>query len=186
MYALAHDLALAEMAPSLDHSLVPFHGRPRYLRLVSTYTHARDYAAGGFHVSVDRGLAGGCKDPWEIHDSGTHAAACKDPRDREDIRQLWTSAAGVYLSAYDATQIATRLPLEQIKAMLRQANELASAAYMAEGIEPPRDPQTLAFEPVATKRRWWPLVGGSTLAAGLLGLGLSTWASRDTTPGRGI
>lgn len=139
--------------PILDHTRVPFRGTPRFLRLVSTLNQAADYAAGGFHVSVDRGLSGGCKDPFTIHASGTKGVTCQLPLNRADSRAAWSTAASLYHDAFFATTDlgVGRQPLSVVKAMLRDANLAADRAFALEGIEPPRDPgPALPGEPPRT------------------------------------
>jgi len=153
----------------LSHTLVPFRRRARYLRLVRKKSHAADYAAGGFHVSVARGLAGGCRDSSaNFASGGTKATTCLSPLDRADVRALWTAAAEAYMQAVGSTD----KPLEQIKQMLRVANALADRAYAAEGVEPPRDPVTGDPEPPRPRR-----INGVGLAIGLAGvLGMTAYA----------
>lgn len=181
MWALG--LGAAAATTVLDHSLVPFPlSRPVYLRLVKTLAKAAAYAAGGFHVSVDRGQAGGCFDPWKVHDSGMRAVPCLRARDREDVRLLWTEAATRYQQAYamvgPAAAALSASGLDDVKEALRQANIAAGAAFRAEGIEPPRDPGAPRSEPgeapLAGTRRIHPLLiaGGVGLAGALLAIPL--------------
>lgn len=128
-------------AAAFTHSQVPFRGSPVFLRLVTSMSRAADYAAGGFHVSVDRANGGGCKDDWKIHAGGTKAATCQLPLNREDVRGLWNTAAGKYLSAFNSS-LNPETNLTVIKGFLTDANSAADAAFAAEGIDPPRDPQT--------------------------------------------
>lgn len=143
-----------EPAPSiemqaLDHSLVPFRSRPRFLRLVKSLDHARDYAAGGFHVSVTRGLCGGAGDSAiGFAESGTVPGACQIPLDRADLRLAWANTARAYFDAFIASRDE---PLDAVKDRLRAANALADQAYALEGVEPPRDPQTGTPEPPSPK-----------------------------------
>lgn len=131
------------VADPLSHDLVPFRRSPVFLRLVSTMNRAADYAAGGFHVSVDRGQAGGCRDPFSIHASGTKGARCLQPLNRADIRAAWSRAAGMYREAFFATTglvVGGPRSLSEVRGMLNAANIAADEAFGLEGIEPPRDP----------------------------------------------
>lgn len=143
----------------LDQSLVPYRSAPVYLRLVNTTKRALDYAAAGFHVSVARGLAGGCKDAANAF-NGTTMAACAEPLNREDLRSKWTASASAYLDAYRKGA-----PI----ASLRAANGVADVAYAAEGVDPPRDPETGTPEPVQAYKAgfpWWMLAIGGAIVAG--------------------
>lgn len=123
----------------LNHALIPFRKRAVYLRLVNTRDKAKDYAAGGFHVSVDRGLAGGCRDSSrDFSSGGTRVGVCTLPMNRQDVAQAWANAATAYGVAWDAAH--TTMPLDGVKALLLQANALADAAYRLEGVAPPVDP----------------------------------------------
>lgn len=126
---------------AFTHSQIAFRSAPVFLRLVTSMGRAGDYAAGGFHVSVDRANGGGCKDDWKIHAAGTKAATCKLPLNREDVRGLWNTAAGKYLTAFN-NSLNPGTKLDVMKGFLSDANSAADAAFAAEGIEPPRDPQT--------------------------------------------
>lgn len=128
-------------AAAFTHSQVPFRKAPVFLRLVTSMSRAADYAAGGFHVSLDRAQGGGCKDDWKIHAAGTKSATCQMPLNREDVRGLWNTAAGKYLTAFNSS-LNPQTKLDVIKGFLSDANSAADAAFAAEGIEPPRDPQT--------------------------------------------
>lgn len=136
---------LGDAAATFSHSQVGFRSAPVFLRLVASMAKARDYAAGGFHVSVDRAAGGGCKDDWKIHKGGTKAATCQLPLRREDVTGLWNTAAGKYLAAFNASQN-PETKLDVMKGFLSDANRAADAAFAAEGIEPPRDPVTGASE----------------------------------------
>ncbi|UCC72064.1 MAG: hypothetical protein JSV86_17100 [Gemmatimonadota bacterium] len=155
----------------LDHSLAPFRGTPRYLRLVSTNRHVLDYAAGGFHVSVARGLAGGCADPSAgFAAGGTRAGVCAEPLDRADLRTLWAKAAQAYLEIYNLALDGH--PVDRNKALLLAANDLADRAYAAEGIDPPRDPMTGTSEPPRDKKGPRPRWGIALGILGIAGLGV--------------
>ncbi len=164
--------AAPPLVDPLKHSLVPFRRRARYLRLVGTKSQALNYAAGGFHVSVTRGLAGGCADPSaNFADGGTKTGACVAPLGRGDLRSKWSNAAQAYLQAFNSAQQGALV--EQVKQLLRTANGLASQAYAAEGVPPPRDPVTQETEPVSPGRG----ISGVGLAIGLAGLmGLTAYA----------
>lgn len=156
---------------AFTHSQVPFRRAPVYLRLTTTLPRALDYAAGGFHVSVDRGSAGGCFDDWSIHKSGTKAATCKQPRNNPAAAGLWNAAASKYLAAYQAASAGA--DFAGVIGMLREANALADIAYADEGIAPPRDPVTQTTEPPVTKMSLGRKVGIAATAASLLGI--TTW-----------
>jgi hypothetical protein len=131
----------------LNHALVPFRARPVFLRLVKKRSQALDYAAGGFHVSVTRGLAGGCRDSSAgFASSGTKAGSCSQPINSDEIRALWVRAAEAYKLVFDMGSDAT-VNVAVFKENLAAANALADVAYGAEGVEPPRDPQTGTSEP---------------------------------------
>lgn len=163
----------SEMA-DLDHSLVPFRSRARYLRLVNKISHALDYAAGGFHVSVTRGLCGGAADPaLDFAKGGTVAGGCTMPLDRDDLRLAWAKAANAYLAAFIKASSGSAA-LEDIKATLRVANGLADQAYALEGVDPPRDPVTQETEAPSPGRG----LGGYAYAGiGFLGAALLTYAA---------
>jgi len=128
----------------LRHDLVPFRSRPVYLRLVTTLRRAKDYAAGGFHVAVSRGLPGGCRDSsMDFAKSGTTAAVCASPMNDTTLRNLWADAAQGYRNVY----FGPTSDLEAMRSALAAANASADLAFKAEGVEPPRDPVTLAVEP---------------------------------------
>lgn len=149
----------------LNPNLVPFRSSPVYLRLATTRSRALDYAAGGFHVSVVRGRAGGCRDS-AVNIRATGPDACDQPLGRSDLKQLWTSAAKAYLDAFKALQ--TGLVSVEI---LRVANAEADRAYAAEGVEPPRDPKTQTSEPPLAQKRGIPplaMMGGLALLGFLL------------------
>lgn len=122
----------------LNQTLLPYRKSPVYLRLVDTESKAKDYAAGGFHISVTRGGSGGCKDA-ALDVGMTKAAICTAPLGRQDLTGLWNAAANAYLNAYNRLG-----DLSTIKTELLQANILADAAYAMEGVDPPRDPVLVA------------------------------------------
>jgi hypothetical protein len=158
---------------TLDHDLIPFRNSPIYLRLVGSLGRALDYAAGGFHVSVWRGLSGGCKDPWQIHQSGTSdGVGCRTPHNDNAIRDLWIEAAEKYKGAYEAAKVGK--PLLLVKGYLALANLAADKAYRAEGIEPPRDPVTQVTDPVGKPGNLGLLTFMGVATLGLLSLGI--WA----------
>lgn len=159
------------VASVLDHALVPFRSAATYLRLVTTPSQALDYAAGGFHVSVDRGLAGGCTDPWTIHKGGTTAVACATPRNSASARAMWTSAAQKYLAVYTLAQQGGGLDV--VKQGLNDANLLANNAYGQEGITPPVDPETQQPDHVGaagTNHRKGRILMGAGLGLALFGV----------------
>lgn len=143
MYFLADNELLQQS--SLDHGLVPYLYPPRYLRLVKSQSHALNYAAAGFHVSVTRGLAGGARD-LSVSVSGTGPSSVKEPLNRPDLASLWSQAANLYLEAYRQAQSAP-FQLESVKSQLLSANQAADQAYAQEEVEPPRDPVTQSPEP---------------------------------------
>lgn len=178
----------------LDHDRVPFRSTPVFLRLVNSLNRAADYAAGGFHVCVDRGLSGGCKDPFTIHASGTKGVTCKQPMNRPDARAAWSAAASAYKDAFfSTTDLSTtgRQPLATVKAMLGAANALADKAFAIEGIAPPRDPgpsapgepprsgeAPLAYQDRFSVGQKVAMAGGLGLAAfGMVGL-FSAWMKK--------
>ena len=124
---------------SLNHDIIPYKGSPYYLRLVNTEARARQYAAAGFHVSVARGLAGGCGDLAANIQGGKPGASCALPLHRDALMAQWAGVADAYRNAYN--RLGT---VDQIKFELVEANKLADAAYAAEGIDPPRDPELVA------------------------------------------
>lgn len=124
---------------SLNHNIIPYKGSPYYLRLVNTEARARQYAAAGFHVSVARGLAGGCGDLAANIQGGKPGASCALPLHRDALMAQWAGVADAYRNAYN--RLGT---VDQIKFELVGANKLADAAYAAEGIDPPRDPELVA------------------------------------------
>lgn len=148
----------ARNASILDHSLIKFRAKPPYLRLVTSLPAANDYAAGGFHVAVSRGLAGGCSDLSTAF-NGTGPSSCRIPLTRPDLTVKWKAAAQAYYDAYQRKNLADMLT------GIRVANEIANAAFAAEGISPPRDPVTGAKEPPAIAPG--PVGGGG--GAGLFG-----------------
>lgn len=159
------------------HQSIPFRRGPVYLRLVTSASRALDYAAGGFHVAVDRMAWGGCTDHWEIHNGGTKSVACKFPLKREALSTAWNNAAKLYAQAFDA--MSKKAPLADVIEMLRSANAAADAAFAAEGVPPPVDPVT--HEPSAPMAKpWWKTGTGLGLAGlGLFGLGWLAFAMKD-------
>jgi len=155
----------------LNHAAVPFRARPRYLRLVRTRGNARDYAAGGFHVSVTRGTAGGCRDASDnFASSGTAKGECNSPINSASIRALWAEAAAGYKAVFELGADGS-VNVTVLKEKLRAANALADAAYAAEGVEPPRDPETGESDPVGAidKGSPWAMLGA---VAGFAGIGI--------------
>ena len=166
------------LAGNFQHGMVPYGGRPVYLRLVDTRTEAKNYAAGGFHVSVIRGSVGGCADPaLGFAAGGTDPNAfCKKALDRNDLSVAWDQSAEGYKAAYDA--YVSGASWQDIKAMLVRANALADLAYKQEGVDPPRDPGPSPDpipgagmpDPVGRPRRRWGLIAASAGGLGLVGL----------------
>lgn len=109
------------MATYLDHGLLPQQKPAVPLRNVDTKVKALNYAGGGFHTSVTRGLSS----------SGY-------------TQGLWDKAAGAYLGV---AQSIAGISLEQAVSMLGVANTLADAAYKSGGGGAPRDPATGTTEP---------------------------------------
>ena len=186
-----------EFVGILDHAFVPFRSKPVVLRLTKSMTQALDYAAGGFHVSVDRGISGGCGDHWSIHKSGTVAAECSKPLFRPDILKAWASAAAKYREAFESGMAAKLQPVENVKAILREANQLADAAFKLEGIAPPKDPgpglkkqPTSTFTPTEiTENRFSTnervaLAGAGILAVGLAAIGIGAAMRKRKRKGR--
>lgn len=179
----------------LNHALVPWLKPPVYLIDVDTRDEALQYAAGGFHASVERGLAGGCTvDPtnWGrelLHrgyrSGGRDIVSCGGGLGRADLRQRWNDVAKMYFDAWNTAKIATP---SQTVALLRQANTSADNAYGVENraareqglppVMPPRDPRTPAAPAEAAgaaskPRRVWPwLVGGAFAAVALTGVAI--------------
>jgi hypothetical protein len=134
----------ASLYPSLNQALVPYLSKPVYLRLVSTLAKAKNYAAAGFHVSVTRGLGGGCKDAAATVDgTDSGGSACLSPLGRDDAAQAWSNAAQAYLNAYNLAA-AGSAPLADVKAALDAANVTANSGYAIESVEPPSDPVLVA------------------------------------------
>jgi hypothetical protein len=153
---------------NFTHDQVPFRSMPRYLRLDDTLARATDYAAGGFHVSVDRGRVGGCFDDWKIHSGGTKRVACSAPRANPESTKMWSDAASKYLLAFEQAKGGSALSV--VKGTLQQANQLADTAYSAEGLIPPRDPVTNTVEPPVTGMSLRDKIGIVGLSAGLFAL----------------
>lgn len=165
-------------ADGLFHAAVPFRARPVFLRLAKSRSQLMDYAAGGFHVSVTRGTAGGCKDPSSgFSQSGTIKGTCDTPINSPEIRAMWASAAALYKIAFENGVAGEKDdPARDIsKDQLRSANAAADAAYRAEGVTPPRDPQTGTSEapvdPAGTLPA--PPKGMSTGAKVAIGIGVA-------------
>jgi len=173
----------------LNHALVPFRRRAVFLRLVTSRARAADYAAGGFHVSVARGLAGGCSDPaHDFLDGGTRDGTCLVPLNREDVKAAWATAAALYLEAFSMSATAE---VKATVAKLHAANLAADAAYRLEGVTPPADPVVLApstapgvpkpSESIGRLRSGnWALAVASALA--FAGVGLTAWATMEPAP----
>lgn len=144
VYGLGADsfVVQASAKGALDHSLIPYRRKPSYLRLVNTLEKAKDYAAAGFHVSVTRGLAGGCQDLASAF-NGTGPASCESPLNRGDLTAKWRGVASAYMDAFDRRNLADAITA------IKAANGLADMAFKAEGIQPPKDPVTGKSEPPA-------------------------------------
>lgn len=159
---------------SVLNTNVPFRGAPVYLRNVKSLSRAKDYAAAAFHVCAIRGLAGGCADPA----SGTRGTKgtgsdyiCDAPLGRESAKTAWAQAGGAYLDVYNG--LAGGLGLTAAREALAAANMAADTAYAAEGVEPPRDPQTGIAETALDKLGdkgpstagfpWWVLIPAGAL-----------------------
>lgn len=128
---------------TLNHGLVPFRSMPVFLRQVDTMAEVLDYAAGGFHVAVARGLAGGAADSSVSFGKallgGRAAISPQKPLNRADLVPLWTAAAVAYRTVFDEANAGPGFFVPLVD-KLREANSLADRAYAAEGIAPPRDP----------------------------------------------
>jgi len=126
----ADDGEAQDSYPVLNHALVPFLGPTRYLRNVETLAQALAYAAGGFHVSVTRGLSGGCSDPssgfMAAHGlfDGEGLTPCVAPLGRSDIRALWAQCAQGYLDAYNLG--ITTKSVSKVKAALRLVQQVVA------------------------------------------------------------
>lgn len=168
--------------PVLNQSLVPYLGKPVYLRLTNSLAKAKNYAAAGFHVSVTRGLGGGCSDPASTVDGTDNTgSACISPMNRQDAVSTWADAAQAYSDAYYLAN--SGASLDAVKAQLTAANAKADAGYHLEGVAPPADPVLVAqnaaaglpapsSEPVAGSKSssvglWVGLALGTVAAAGL-------------------
>lgn len=172
------DDAVQGLYPVLNHALVPFLGPTRYLRNVETLAQALAYAAGGFHVSVTRGLSGGCRDPsdgfMEARGlfTGEMLTPCAVPLGRDDIRALWAQAAQGYLDAYNLG-LRTK-SVSKVKAALRLVQQMQVSPYTLENVDPPRDPgldqgsslPEPAHEPPVLAQPRKGLGGGAVVAAG--------------------
>ena len=126
-------------------AMIDVYARPVYLRVAVKSRNAvsllRDYAAAGFHVSVARGWAGGCKDAViNFCGAGTQRnCTCQNGLGDPELRKLWEEAAREYQAAFRAL-LAKQSPA-QVLSILMKANDLADWAYQAEGLDPPTDPQ---------------------------------------------
>lgn len=172
----------------LDHALAPFRGRTRYLRLVTTMKLALDYAAGGFHVSVSRGLQGGCGDPAPTYSDWVIRAVqgpvtCSQPLNLPAARAAWAESARRYLAAYEAGRGGASL--ETVKDFLRHAN--ATNAYAVEGLGPgdiPSDPKAPEASPeimVTAPRYTWVAFATITVVSIALATGIGYVADRQST-----
>ncbi len=144
MGGFGDDAEIQQQYPVLNHALVPFLGHTIYLRNVSTLAQALAYAAGGFHVSVARGLAGGCGDRADgfmekmgLFD-GKNLGTCARPLANPEIRRLWAQAAQLYLDAFNIGQ--TTKSLAKTKEAIVRAQSMGVSPYSMEGVTPPRDP----------------------------------------------
>jgi hypothetical protein len=153
----------------LDHSLLHFRGRTIYLRLVSTIKRAMDYAAGGFHSSVARGLVGGSHDLASVT-NGTVAGQVPVGLGRDDCKAAWEAAARRYLDAYKQGDAGKTLG--EVKGVLAEANLLADAAYKLEGVDPPRDPVLQVAESTDHPQQRWFETTGVKVGAACVGLGI--------------
>ena len=130
----------------LDQNRMPWLSTPTYLRRVNSDARAKNYAAGGFHVAVTRGLAGGCGDPpVDLTASDNIKRPCQRALNSDEAKQAWADAAEAYYGAYFAVNVEGKSYKVAVP-MLDAANKLADAAYAIESrlagvvIEPPRDP----------------------------------------------
>lgn len=150
------------LAGNFTHAMVPYGSLPQPMAKVDTRAEAKNYAVDGFHVSVIRGEAGGCKDSASgFAKAGTDPnGACKLPLGRDDLSIAWDAAAGAYKAAYDAWVAGKTW--REIKALLEPANLLADKAYGLEGVEPPRyiEPTPQPDGTVAPVSRADPMGGG--------------------------
>lgn len=164
---------------NIDHALVPFtpitsvnNGWPVYISQTDTRGEVVNYAAGGFHTSVSRGIAGGCQDPdWVVKPTGvtwvSGPKACATPKNNPDIAAAWEKAAAKYREVYEAVNAVAKPSSAEIDAFvlgLRNANWLADIAYGLENVPPPRDPNADPEGPPATPK--------SRISVAMAGLGL--------------
>ncbi len=141
---LGDDAEVQAEYPILNHLFAPFLGPTRYIRNVETLAQALAYAAGGFHVSVTRGLSGGCKDPSDgfmyargLID-GMNTTPCAVALNNPRIRDAWANVAQKYLDAYNLG--VTTKSLSKTKAAIQAAQSMMISPYAMEGVTPPRDP----------------------------------------------
>jgi hypothetical protein len=168
-------------ASPLAQTTVPWRKPPVYLADVDTQNEALDYAAGGFHVSVARGQAGGCTDDpttW-----GKKFLAAKGVNvpcaglGRPEIATAWISVAQRYLNAW---KLALGGYSSAVYDALRQANVASDGVYAMESaaakekglppVAPPRDPRTGGAEAAGTSRRvspWRKVFAATTVLGGV-------------------
>lgn len=123
----------------LDHDLIPFKGAAYYMKYINTAARAAQYAAGGFHTSVTRGLAGGSSDPASAITGSAAGETVKVELNDGDITEAWMDAARAYKDAYDEA-VGGKASVPGLVAMLLDANSLADKAYGMEHVAPPRAP----------------------------------------------
>jgi hypothetical protein len=182
----------AVAALGFDDNAIPYLPKATYLRLTDTIPEVKNYAAGGFHVSTSRGVAGGCADSALGYGaSGSKPTKCAKALNRVDVGAAWLNAAMAYSAAYSS--VSGGGPVDYVKPQLKEANLLADAAYKLEGVAPPRDPGpsgggggvadgTGDTDPMAPKPVNWALWGSVSLASAAL-LGGGAWlAFRDKQP----
>lgn len=149
----------------LNHALVPWRSAPVYLRLVNSQSRALNYAAGGFHVAVSRGVPGGCGDSAASTPTGS-AGGCLSPLGRRELGEEWSTVAQKYKAAYEA---AKRGFTPAVLLQLREANGSADRVYGLENVPPPRDPITMTSEaPMANPTM--PTKHKMLIGTGVLGL----------------
>ena len=185
---------VAEFGGFGQAAALPWRKPPVYLADVDTAAEALDYAAGGWHVSIARGAAGGCTDDPTTWGRAFLAAGYKKKADpgvpcsalgRDDIRQAWVRPAELYAAAYQAAGAGYSTAVYDA---LARANRAADAVYAMESaaaqsrglppVEPPRDPRTAAPEAAGARPRRSPyakvasavsLLGGfAALVAGVV------------------
>lgn len=161
------------------HSEVPYRSKPVYLRLTNSIAKAMDYAAAGYHVSVSRGVGGGCGGSSDSVDGTDESAVCDLPLGRDDLSALWAQAAAGYKSAFDLASNGGSLA--DVKTQLGAANNDANVAYHSEGVDPPSDPVQVAANAAAGLPPPAPegaaaasMSSGHPLLWGLLGVGIAT------------